>query len=115
MVGIEIDGQAKGYDLNSLQAKSLINDEVAGTSVLAVGDKENNSSFVYDRTCEGQIYHFQAREGMMIDEETNSQWDYLGRCVEGELKGKQLKQIQSYQQFVRAWIIFHPHTDFYKF
>ena len=51
----------------------------------------------------------------MIDEETNSQWDHLGRCVKGELKGKQLKQIQSYQQFVRAWIIFHPHTDFYKF
>ena len=55
VVGIEIDGQAKGYDLNSLQAKSLVNDEVAGTSVLAVGDKENNSSFVYDRTCEGQF------------------------------------------------------------
>ena len=115
VVGIEIDGQAKGYDLNSLQAKGLVNDEVAGTSVLAVGDKENNSSFVYDRTCDGQIYHFQAKEGMMIDEETNSQWDHLGRCVKGELKGKQLKQIQSYQQFVRAWIIFHPHTDFYKF
>ena len=30
----------------------------------------------------------------MIDEETNSQWDHLGRCVKGELKGKQLKQFR---------------------
>ena len=115
VVGIEIDGKAQAYDLNTLQANNLANDEVAGTSVLAVSDKENSSSFVYNRECDGQIYHFTMNDGEMIDEETNSTWDHLGRCIKGKLKGKQLQQIQSYQQFVRAWIIFHPETDFYKF
>ena len=115
VVGIEIDGKAQAYDLNTLQANNLANDEVAGTSVLAVSDKENSSSFVYNRECDGQIYHFTMNDGEMIDEETNSTWDHLGRCIKGKLKGKQLQQIQSYQQFVRAWIIFHPDTDFYKF
>lgn len=115
VVGIEIDGKPQAYDLNTLQANNLANDEVAGTSVLAVSDKENSSSFVYNRECDGQIYHFTMNDGEMIDEETNSTWDPLGRCIKGKLKGKQLQQIQSYQQFVRAWIIFHPDTDFYKF
>lgn len=115
IVGIEIDGHAKAYDLNSLQSAIIANDEVGGMAVLAVSDAHNSSSFVYNRQCDGQTYHFVEKQGVITDQETGSHWDHLGRCVKGTLKGKKLSQIQSYQQFVRAWIIFHPQTEFYKF
>ena len=31
------------------------------------------------------------------------------------LAGKTLQQLQSYRQFLRAWVSFHGHTSFYQF
>ena len=35
--------------------------------------------------------------------------------ADGPLKGKTLTSVQSYQQYVRAWIQFHPNTTFHDF
>lgn len=115
VVGIEVEGAAKAYDVIELQKRRLVNDEVNGASVLVMGDEARSSTFVYDRTVEGQILTFAVTEAGIIDEQTGSQWSPLGLCKDGQLKGKSLKQLQSYQQFIRAWITFHPDTDFYQF
>ena len=115
IVGVEIDGQATAYDLAQLQKHKLVNDELAGTPLLAVSDADNSSAFVYSRALDGQTLSFVQKDDKLIDNETSSEWNHLGRCIKGKLKGKSLAQQQSYQQFVRAWIIFHPHTNFYEF
>ena len=115
IVGVEIDGQATAYDLGQLQKHKLVNDELAGTPLLAVSDDDNSSAFVYSRALDGQTLSFVQKDDKLIDNETGSEWNHLGRCIKGKLKGKSLAQQQSYQQFVRAWIIFHPHTNFYEF
>lgn len=51
----------------------------------------------------------------MKDSETGSSWDCFGRCAKGKLKGKSLTQLQSYKQYVRAWVTFHPQASFYDF
>ena len=115
VIGVEINGISKAYDLAGLQKNRLVNDEVAGTPLLALSDAAHSSAFVYDRTAGGQVLTFEMRDEVITDAQTGSQWDHLGRCVSGELKGTSLTQIQSYQQFVRAWITFHPDTSFYMF
>ena len=35
--------------------------------------------------------------------------------MKGKLKGKSLTQLQSYKQYVRAWVTFHPDASFYDF
>ena len=84
-------------------------------NILVVSDEEGKSAFVYDTSLEQQQLHFSHKEGKIIDNETGSEWNHLGECVDGQHLGKKLNQLQSYQQFVRAWIIFHPHTEFYVF
>ena len=51
----------------------------------------------------------------MKDSETGSSWDRFGRCKKGKLKGSALAQLQSYKQYVRAWVTFHPDASFFDF
>ncbi len=115
VVGVEIDGQAHAYDLIELQKIGLVNDEISGTPLLAVSDDDNMSAFVYSRKVKGKTLTFERKDGVITDAETGSTWTHLGQCMSGKMSGAQLEQQQSYQQFVRAWIIFHPETSFYKF
>ena len=49
------------------------------------------------------------------DVNTGSSWDRFGRCTKGKMKGKTLARIQSYKQYIRAWLNFHPQSSFYDF
>lgn len=70
---------------------------------------------VRNRRVNGDVLEFEMTEGEIRDLSTRSHWDVYGRCVDGELKGQQLPQVQSYQQFLRAWISFRKQTTFYAF
>ena len=115
VIGVQIDGIAHAYDLEGLQKCRVINDEVAGTALLAVSDAAKSSAFVYQRTLDGRVLHFTVKDDVITDDETRSTWDHLGRCITGDLAGSALSPVQSYQQFIRAWITFHPETSFYHF
>jgi len=78
-------------------------------------DKAGESAFVYDRTIDGKVLNFEVTKSGMMDSETRSSWDCFGRCTKGKLKGKSLTQLQSYKQYVRAWVTFHPEASFYDF
>ena len=115
VIGIEVGGQSHAYDFKNLMRVGLVLDTLADTAILAVGDQDGVSAFVYDRTVDGTALSFQRTEEGLKDHETGSQWDMFGRCHKGKLKGKTLRQIQSHKQFVRAWITFHPQSSFYNF
>ena len=115
VIGLELGGEAKGYDLDQLKGRGVVNDEVGSTPVVLVTDTAKTSAFVYSRDCEGQVLDFAVSEAGMSDTQTGSQWDWFGVCVSGEIQGKKLNQLQSYQQYVRSWIEFHPNTGFFDF
>ena len=115
VIGVEVAGAAKAYDLIELHRNRFVNDEIGNQPVLATSDPEGRAGFVYDRRLEGQLLAFEMQDGVMTDKASQSSWDHLGRCYKGPLAGKTLTTIQSYQQFIRAWITFHPDTDFYRF
>ena len=115
VVGIVCDGASKAYDLIELQNRQIVNDEVNGTSLVALSDAAKTSAFVYSRKVDGQLLDFEMKDNIITDSQTGSHWSHLGLCIKGKLKGTQLEQLQSYQQFIRAWITFHPDTAFYQF
>lgn len=115
VIGIEVDGHPHAYDFDQLKKRRMVQDELAGTPLLVVCDADGSSGFVYERNLDGEPAEFDLEDGVLKDSATGSAWDDFGRCVEGKLKGAALRQIQSYQQFVRAWISFHPGTTFYNF
>jgi len=115
VVGVEVGAVARAYDWNQLVKHRLVHDEVDGTSLLAVADEAGSSAFVYDRTVDGRALSFIIDGDGLKDDATGSSWDMFGRCKTGKLKGKSLTQLQSYKQYVRAWVTFHPDASFYNF
>ena len=103
------------HDLDQLKRRGVVTDEIGSMPIVVVTDTAKTSAFVYSRDCEGQILDFSVSESGMTDAQTGSQWDWFGVCLDGELKGKKLNQLQSYQQYVRSWIEFHPGTGFFDF
>ena len=115
VIGVEVNDIARAYDWNELVKRRLVEDEAGGVPLLAVTDEAGQSAFVYDRTVDGTVLNFEVTESGMKDSETGSSWDCFGRCAKGKLKGKSLTQLQSYKQYVRAWVTFHPQASFYDF
>ena len=115
VVGIVCNGASKAYDLIELQNRQIVNDDVNGSAIVAISDAAKTSAFVYDRKLDGQLLEFVMKDDVITDTHTGSSWSHLGHCTGGKLKGKKLVQLQSYQQFIRAWITFHPDTAFYQF
>jgi hypothetical protein len=50
----------------------------------------------------------------VIDEETGSTWDFLGRAVEGELAGEQLELLPSRSAFWFSISLSMPDVDVYE-
>jgi len=54
---------------------------------------------------------FVLQDGVIKDEQTNSQWNAFGLSTAGELKGSQLKQLDDGVHFAFAWLAFDPDSD----
>ena len=52
-------------------------------------------------------------EQVIIDQETESQWDGLGRAISGPLSGSQLSPVVSINHFWFSWAAFRPDTRVY--
>lgn len=115
IIGIEIGDAARAYDWEELKKRRLVLDEVGAVPLLVLSDREGSSAFVYERRVNNQVLDFALTDAELRDTDTGSLWDNFGHCIEGPLKGSRLQQVQSYQQFLRAWISFHGHTTFYAF
>ena len=116
VVGISINQKNKAYSWSKLLKTNILNDDFANTSILIAIEPDNHSYYVFDRTIDGRVLTFDldpSRKGL-IDKETKSLWSWRGVCKEGELKGKQLRKIQSQQEYWRAWKQFHNPTDIWQ-
>ena len=115
VIGVEVGAQARAYDWNELKKKRMVMDSLADSDLLVVSSEDGSSAFVYDRQVNGEALEFELDGDELTDRTTGSRWDILGRCIAGTLQGNQLAGVQNYQQFVRSWATFHPHTTYYQF
>lgn len=113
VVGVQQGMNAKAYDWKDLLRLKIINDEVAGEPVVVMIETDSVSFHTYSRVIDQDTLSFSFHEGMLIDDKTNSVWNWNGVSVEGSLAGSQLKSIQSYQEFWHSWKTFRPQTTQY--
>ena len=57
---------------------------------------------------------FRANGRRIVDAETGSEWNTLGRAVKGKLAGRQLAPIVSVNHFRFSWAAFKPETRIYQ-
>ena len=46
--------------------------------------------------------------------QTNSLWNFEGKAISGQMKGKQLTRLSYDEGFWFEWVAFHPKTELYK-
>jgi hypothetical protein len=72
--------------------------------------KEVGSAGMFIPEVEGQALTFSYNDGLIVDNETGSEWNVFGQAISGELEGAQLQPIVSHMHFWFAWAAFRPDT-----
>jgi len=115
IVGLEIDGQSRAYDWEALKQQRMVMETFKGKPLLLLSSEDGSSPFAYDRTVNGEQLKFEIKGNTLTDVKTQSTWNLLGYCTEGELQGTQLESVQIYYQNIRGWESFHPNSTYYDF
>jgi hypothetical protein len=132
VVTVSLDGEDVAYPYGDLSRVSVVQDTVGGhpivvfwapgvNSALGAGSiahgADVGTSGVFVPTAGGRRLHFQAvasKEGSkgrwIVDDETHSRWDILGRAVDGPLAGIRLSPVVHADHFWFAWAAFKPAT-----
>ena len=113
VVGVDLDGQARSYDLELVKSNRVINDQLGDASIVIFGSDDGRTTSGYHRQLGERNLDFSFQDGVFKDTQTSSEWNLFGQCVSGELAGSQLSSFQVRQQNLRSWTEFHPNTSFF--
>ena len=115
IVGVNYREHSRAYDWNELVANKLINDSIPALPLIIILENDGVTFHVMDRRVNGQTLSFSwdASTKLPQDDQTHSSWTPTGHCLDGTMKGAELKQVQAYQEFWHSWQSFHPLTTQY--
>ncbi|MBI3943127.1 MAG: DUF3179 domain-containing protein [Chloroflexi bacterium] len=126
---VELKGEAVAYPYEVLKKIHVVNDVVGGTDVVVLwmsgtasaldsdtvaAGRDVGSAAAYMRKLDGQNLNFVYDLSRIIDKETGSEWDTLGRAISGKLLGKRLTPIVAINHFWFSWAAFRPETHVYQ-
>lgn len=113
VAGLEVDRESVAYPFSQLRVARVVNDRVGGLPIVIVHQPASDTTTAFDARVQTKPLTFQAANddaSSLIDLETRSTWNAYGLCLEGPLKGTQLKQVILVPQFWFAWSQFHQGT-----
>jgi hypothetical protein len=115
VIGLENNGLYKAYKLQDVENEKIINDEINNKPIVLF------SSFpfmvrAFDPVVDGQTLQFRydSQNNTFMDIETESEWNFDGAAITGELKGKELNRLPFDEGYWFEWIAFHPETQLYS-
>ena len=118
VVGVEVNGQFKGYPLEDLrEVGGVLNDTLGGKSIVVIYDEGARMGLAYSRMLDGQIlelFNTGADEFTFQDEQTGSTWDREGTASAGPLEGMTLDFIPSFISEWYGWSGYHPGTKLFE-
>ena len=113
VAGLEVGGETVAYPFSELRIARVVNDLIGGLPIVIVHQSSSDTTTAFDVRAKGKVLTFQAANNdatSVTDLETRSTWNAYGLCLEGPLKGTQLKQLILVPQFWFAWSQFHQGT-----
>ncbi len=109
--GWKNEAAAKAWTEADVREIKVINDSVNTQNVLIVYDEDVNGVRGFSRQVEGETLTFKSGKNFLIDEETESLWNYQGEAVSGKYRGKKLDVLALENHFWFSWAASHPETD----
>ena len=125
VVGIASGGDALAIDIEALRADGVREVRVGGRDMtvwwlpgarssldgFAVGEgREVGTTAVFEPVAGGRTLTFESRDGAIVDQQTSSTWNALGKAVDGPLAGTALTPVVHTSTFWFAWSSFHQGT-----
>jgi Protein of unknown function (DUF3179) len=59
-------------------------------------------------------FEYNTKDKSFIDKQTGSLWNFEGKAISGQMKGKQLTRLPFDEGFWFEWIAFHPKSALYS-
>jgi hypothetical protein len=115
VIGFENKGQHKAYKLQEIENKKVINDQV-NSKPIVLFSLHPFMVRAYDSVVDGQTLEFSynTKDQNFVDKQTNSLWNFEGKAISGQMKGKQLTRLPFDEGFWFEWVTFHPKTELYN-
>jgi len=116
VIGVAINGQAKAYPVEIIGYHHQVTDSIGGEPVMVTYCTVCRTGRVFSPFVNGKLEKFRLVgmdhfNAMFEDAETKSWWrQATGIAVAGQLKGTALKEIESEQVTLGAWIRKYPNT-----
>ncbi len=129
VVTVDLNGEAVGYPYDVLQKVHVVNDTVGGVPIVVLwapgtasaldagsvaGGEDVGATTTFSRELDGQMLTFVFDGDRIVDEQTGTEWDVLGRAVSGPRAGSQLTPLVSINHFWFSWAAFRPETRVYQ-
>ena len=118
VIALRLDGSdaiARAYPVRYLMWHEIVNDDVDGAPLAITYCPLCNSSVVFDRRLNGQVYEFgvsgklRHSDMIMYDRQTESWWQqFTGEAIVGEMLGARLTMLPSLLQSWGAFQEAHP-------
>jgi hypothetical protein len=115
VLGIQDGANAKTYDWNQLSKQRIIQDSLPNNPIVILLESDTASFHAYSSVINNEILIFRIKQDSIWDVNTGSKWSYEGVCMDGKLKGKVLKSVRCYQEFLHSWEFFHPQSIRYNY
>ena len=128
VVAVDLNGDAIAYPFSLLEEERVVEDTVGGESIVVFFQPGTASALagrviaeardvgavgVFQPTAAGRTLTFDVEGDDIIDNETGSRWNVLGKAVEGPLAGEALAPVVHGDHFWFAWAAFNPETRVY--
>jgi hypothetical protein len=111
---LEEGGDARAYTHDFLRTKQIVTTSIGGQPVVIFYDGNYNIAKAYRNELDEQQLSFESvGEGEFRDNETETQWDVLGRAASGPYAGQTLEPVPfSFEKiFWFAWKQYQPETE----
>ena len=123
VLGVNLGGEAVAYPYQVLETLRVANDTVGGQEIVALwtpgvasaldagsvaGGQDVGTITTFSRALDGRVLTFQWDGAQVVDDETGSLWDGMGRAVSGPLAGSRLEPVVGVNYFWFTWAAFRP-------
>jgi hypothetical protein len=126
---VDLNDEAAAYPYATLQEIGAANDTVGNTPIVVLwqagtasalddsavaGGHDVGAAAAYNRVVDGQTLSFSREGDRILDAETGSSWNVLGRALDGPLAGTQLEPVVGVNHFWFSWAAFRPETRIFQ-
>jgi len=124
VIGLENKNQYKAYKLQDIENNKVINDVIGKDKKIALVSLQPFMVRIFDRGIDDNVndkgkkiivdLFYNETNNTLIDRVTDSELNFDGKFINGQLQDKQLKQLAMDQSFWFEWAAFHPETEVFS-